>query len=549
LSAFILAGIAILIILYMTYPRFLRRRVSAARFFKDLPPPRQGQARLRRGKLEFTLPFFLQLSVLLLLLAALFFLDKKLSGGDSEATGLGVWFIVDTSASMSTIQQGKPRMAEVIKEIEPVIDGAQKVAKNKELCFRLSAMDLERRDLVSNGHGFSIRQAVGNLEPRPLGTDLGILRGVFRLLQDQTRDNDRCRVSHLVVVTDLPAPGWLWESGEIEVVWIDIGQPVDNLGFTGIRAARNPLTGLAAEVSVEVTAYGTAPVGARFSVTAPGGVQLVNEVLNWQQGNSWQGSFIPAGAGQYRLQLSPGGAYAFDDTAIIDIGPGREIRVDWQLPDRQLPRQWGWVEDKTNPYLVVTANKTGLTEVPTLIVGPGYQGYGSRDTEPSVIRDFMETSPLLADVNLDAVESLGLQGIELPARFEPVLRGIDGAVWLAQAENPLRAFVPGLPTGTDDVVGRFSATVFFNAVRWLLRKRDLPPLYTLTSAQEPEPVGSRLVLHPEEGNTQRVPRGSGKLESLKPAMGKGSALPLWPVFLMAAVVIFLLERSLAVWSR
>ena len=188
-------------------------------------------------------------------------------------------------------------------------------------------------------------------------------------------------------------------------------------------------------------------------------------------------------------------------------------------------------------------------DIPTIIIGSGYTRTGAKNTEPSVIRDFMEASPLLADVNLDAVETLKLGGIELPENFQPVLRGMDGKVWLAQAETPLRAFVPGLPTGTDDVIGRFSATVFFNAVRWLLQKRDLPALYTLTSPLEPTPAANRLALHKDEGNTQRVPRSSGKLENLKPITGKGAGIPLWPILVLAAVVLFLIERALAAWSR
>ena len=547
MSVLITAGVVILVVLYMTFPRFLRRRLSAARFFRDLPPPRKGQSRLRRGKMELTLPFFLQLFVLLLLLAAVFFSDKRLKG--HEAEGLGVWFIVDTSASMSTLQGNKPRMAAAVREVELAVDQAQKAAKNKELCFRLSAMDLERRDLITAGNAVSITRAIQNLKPRPLGTDLGVIRRAFQILKDQSKLKDHCQVSHIVVVTDIPDPGWLWESGGIEVVWRDVGQLVDNVGFTNIQASRNPLTGLASEVLIEVTAFGTPPANTGLLVTAPDGTQVMDEELNWQQGQFWQGRFTPFAVGEYQLHLSPGGAYVFDDVAVIKIDEGQLIRVDWQLPDRRLLREMAWIEDKTNPHLRVTSNRTTPMDIPTIIIGPGYTRTRDRDTGPSVIRDFMEASPLLADVNLDAVETLKLGGIELPENFQPVLRGMDGKVWLAQAETPLRAFVPGLPTGTDDVIGRFSATVFFNAVRWLLQKRDLPALYTLTSPLEPKPAANRLALHKDEGNTQRVPRSSGKLENLKPITGKGAGIPLWPILVMAAVILFLIERALAAWSR
>jgi len=226
--------------------------------------------------------------------------------------------------------------------------------------------------------------------------------------------------------------------------------------------------------------------------------------------------------------------------------------VDWQLPDRRLQMQMGWKQDKITPHLKVTSNINTSVDIPTLIVGPGYAGAGRTGAGPGgplLIRDFMETSPLLADINLDAVEALGLRGIELPKGFQPVLRGMDGTVWLAQAENPLRVFVPGLPGGTDDTLGRFSAAVFFNGIRWLLQKRDIAPLYTLTSPHATEPTAHRLVLHKDEGNTQRVPRSSGKLTDLKPVTGKGATIPLWPILVMTAAVLFLFERALAVYSN
>jgi hypothetical protein len=204
MTTLIIAGIVALVAVYMTYPRFLRRRVSSARFFRDLPPPRR-QARFRVGKLQLNLPFFLQLSMFILILAAVIFSNIKLSG--SERQGMGVWFIVDTSASMSTVQQGEPRMAAAVKEVEQAVPRVRQAAKNKRVCFRLSTFDLERRDLVQEGDGFVVLQAVKNLEPRPLGTDLGIIRRLFQVTGAQSRPQAQCRVSHLVIVTDNPAPG------------------------------------------------------------------------------------------------------------------------------------------------------------------------------------------------------------------------------------------------------------------------------------------------------------------------------------------------------
>ena len=107
---------------------------------------------------------------------------------------------------MSTIQQDEPRIAAAVREVESAIQQAQQAAKNKELCFRLSTMDLERRDLLTGGDIFSIRQTIQNLKPRPLGTDLGIIRSIFQLVKSQSQEDRQCQVSHVVVVTDIPAP-------------------------------------------------------------------------------------------------------------------------------------------------------------------------------------------------------------------------------------------------------------------------------------------------------------------------------------------------------
>ncbi len=542
MSIFLIVACAILVVVYMTYPRFLHRRLSAARFFKDLPPPQKEQPRLRWGKIHLTIPFFMQLLILLTILAALFFMERRFNAAESKS--LGVWIIVDTSASMNTRQQGETRMTAALREVEQAVTTSQKAAKNRPLCFRLSTLDLERRDLVKNSDALVIRQAAKNIVPRPLGTDLDILRRLLNSLKQHSPNPEPCQVSHVVVISDLPAPLWLAENPNLQIIWRDIGLPVDNTGITSLRATRNPLTGVVAEVQVEVTYYGMPPTTTSISITAPGGTKIKDEAILWQRNHTWQGSFAPTRSGLYTFVLSPGGDYNSDDRAVLEIGSGQEIRVDWQIPDRDMMLQLGWTYDDVTPQLRVTTRTDTPANIPTLIIGPGY---GPIRSNPVEIRDFLETSPLLVDVNLDVVETLGLPALNVPAGFVPVCRGMDGSTWLAQAENPARAFVPGLPSGTNDITGRFSIVVFFNAVRWLLQKRDMPPLYRLTSPQAPSPAVNRLVLHRDEGNTEREPRSAGKLENLKPIAAKGRTKPIWPILFMCAVVLFLLERLYSIY--
>jgi len=540
-----------LVILYMTYPRFLRRRVSSARFFRNLPPPSKNQAKFQRGKLQFTIPFFLQLVMLLFLLAALVFAVRGYRAGGSRH--VGVWFIIDTSASMSTLQDGKSRMEATIKELEHIIGQLEKNHQGQDLCFRLSAFDLERRDIITSSGSQALITAAKTLTSRPLGTDTDIIRRLSLSLQSSSSSSDvssqkGCSMTHVAVISDMPAPGWVSQNPDSRVTWVDIGKPVENIGFTAIHASRNPLTGHISQVNIEVTAFGVPSSNPVLSVTRPGGESVMSTSLQWAQGEVWSGSFNPGGAGKYFLKLDPGGNYSFDDTLTIEVPDTREIRVDWQLEDKDIPRQLGWNFDAVSPHLrVISYNSKPKDEIPTLIIGPGYAGNGIS----SPVGDFIESNPLLNDINLDAVESLGLSGIELPGdfRLQPVLRVGDGKTLVAQSQSPMRVYVQGLPTGTPDVKGRFSAAVFYNALRWLLQSRSVPPLYTLTTPYDLE-TSSRSVLHKDEGNTQRPTLSVGDISRIKPIAGKGNEVPLWPIFLAAAVLLFLIERVYSLgWKR
>jgi hypothetical protein len=112
----------------------------------------------------------------------------------------------------------------------------------------------------------------------------------------------------------------------------------------------------------------------------------------------------------------------------------------------------------------------------------------------------------------------------------------------------LAAYVPGLPELTDNNTGQFSITAFFNAVRWLLQTRPAAPLYTLTTPTTVEPVGNRLALHEDEGNTVRPPRSLGSLDDLQPTVIGEVKRPIWPLLLTLVAALYLLERALASWG-
>jgi len=549
-TVWILGGlIGVLVALYMARPRLEQRRLSAARFFQDLPSARQQKLQLRLSNPLLSRPFYLQLLGLLLLLAALLSIYASFAGAGREQA-IGLWLLIDTSGSMSTQQNGTTRLTLAQSAAVDALTIAQAVAQQAsprvDLCVKLSTFDLERRDQLTMPVSGSpeqvvVEQAIVALESRALGTNLDLIRSLFDLLADQPAAD--CAVTHLLVITDLPAPDWIGEQTAIDAIWHDIGQPVDNIGFTELRASRNPLSGLVHAVSVVVQAYNTPPGNAQIEITGPTGNRLVHETLQWQGDGAWRTLLKPSGPGQYHLQLTPGGAYALDDEATIEINDGAIIRVDWQVADKQLLAQLGWIQDAQAPQLRVVADERAVGSIPMLIVGEGYAEGGVRE-----ILDFYEASPLLADLNFDVAEALGIGGVGLPAGFTPVLRAVDGRVWLAQRTEPPAVYVPSLPTTQEATLDAFSATAFFNGVRWLLQERALPPLYTTTTPGEPQPNGNRLALHDVEGDTARLPSSYRELNDLRPRRIGERQAPIWPILLTVAILFFTLERTLAAYG-
>lgn len=560
---FLFAAILLLIIFYMTYPRFQRRILSSARFFSQFPPPRKKQFQFKLGKIQWTLPFILQLLIFILFLATLFLFNYQFKTKDSST--IGIWIVIDTSASMSTRQDSATRIELAIEEAQKLIQTVEKLKGIKSSCFRLSTFDMERRDIIQQGSAFQVKQVLEQIKYRPLGTDLGIIRGLLKT----SITTPSCPITHLAVVSDIPAPTWISDNSNMQIIWRDIGKPVDNIGFTRIQAIQNPLTGSVAQVKIDISAFNSGFKGVLIHINKPNGQLLKQETLNINAREIQQITFEPNETGLYSMNLSNGGAYTFDDTAAIQINQSHQIPVDWQVsgPNQgMIPPYFSIsgksLQDSISPILRVvelsrlsSSIPTNWDQVPLLIIGAGYSST-SADTTPNTteISDFVESSPLLSDINLDAIENLQLQAVPLESfppslQLYPVLRLTNGKIIAAQSENPLIAYIPGLPTQTEDVRGRVSATLFFNALRWLLQSKEIQPLYTLTSPFFPTPSRNRIVLHPDEGNTTRIPRSFGNIENIKPAVVSDVQEPLWPILLMIAALLFFTERFILIFGK
>jgi hypothetical protein len=527
---------AALVVIYMARPNFRRAVLSAALFFRD-DPVLGSTSRIAWSTPRPTTLFYLQLSVLLLLLLAVPHCPAAAVMDRSVKTGVRV--LLDRSASMSTQQNGATRFDAAIAALRSVVAPQQSAIA----CFTLSAFDLELSTIADDVRSAGeLVDLASRLQPRPLGTELSLVQ---RALADAVPPAAQgCATGATIVVSDIPAPPWMDGPAARGDVWIDVSQPAPNAGIVDLVDDRDRVSGKVQRVRVLVSTFGGIPVSnVTLTVRSPDGAVRSHPVGAWD-GPTGSVDVNPSLPGRYTFHVKPGGAYRYDDDAAIDVAPSGPVRVDWRIARREWLTRLGWTEDRDNPDLRVLPSIEMLDSRPAIVLGSGYAPR-TRPLQP--VTTFLETSPLVAGLNLDVAERSGMSGApSLPAAFNAVLTGPDSVVWIAERAAPVAAFVPGLPLDGDDNVARFSSTVFLNAARWILERRPRPALFTLTSPEEPEPSGNRIAVHPGEGNTGRTPRSVGTFDPHAPRGRQTERrLPLWPWLVGAAALVFLTERSLA----
>jgi hypothetical protein len=528
----------------MARPNFRRAVLSAALFFQD-DPVLGSTSRIAWSTPRPTPLFFLQLSVLLLLLLAVPHCPAAAVIDRSAKAGVRV--LVDRSASMSTRQTGGTRFDAAIAALRSVAASQQSAIA----CFTLSAFDLELTTIAANVTSVGeLVDHVSRLRPRPLGTELSLVERALAEAPAPSRVAEPgqapgiCAAGATIVVTDMPAPPWMDGPASRGAAWIDVSQPAPNAGIVDLVDDRDRVSGKVERVRVLVGAFGgVATSGVTLGVRSPDGAVRAHPVASWD-GPTGSVEVAVSLPGRYTFHVNPGGAYRYDDEAAIDVPPAGPVRVDWRVPRREWLARLGWIEDRDDPDLRVLPSIEMLDSRPAIVLG---SGYAPRTGPAQPVTTFLETSPLLTGLNFDVAERSGMRGVtSLPPSFSAVLSGPESAVWIAERAAPAAAFVPGLPLDGDDNVARFSSTVFFNAARWILERRPRPPLFTLTSAEQPEPAGTRIALHPGEGNTARTPRSIGTFDPRAPRGRQAERrLPLWPWLVGAAALVFLAERGLA----
>ncbi len=527
---------AALVVIYMARPNFRRAVLSAALFFRD-DPVLGSTSRIAWSTPRPTRLFYLQLSVLLLLLLAVPHCPAAAVTDRSIKTGVRV--LLDRSASMSTRQSGATRFDAAIAAVRAIATRQQSAIA----CFTLSAFDLELTTIAGNvTSAGELVDLVSRIEPRPLGTELSLVQRA--LAEPPSTAPGQCATGATIVVSDMPAPPWMDGPASHGDVWVDVSQPVPNAGIVDLEDSRDRVSGEVRRVRVAVGTFaGMSTSNVTLSVRSPDGAVRTHPVAGWDGPTGSVDVMLPL-PGRYTFHVNPGGAYQYDDDAAIDVPRSGPVRVDWRVTRREWLTRLGWIEDRDNPDLRVLPSIEMLDSRPAIVLG---SGYAPRTGPPQPVTTFLETSALVSGLNFDVAERSGMRAApSLPPGFTPVLTGPENVVWIAERAAPVAAFVPGLPLDGDDNVARFSSAVFLNAARWILERRPWPALFTLTTPEQPEPSGNHVALHPGEGNTGRTPRSVGTFDP-HATRGRqtGRRLALWPWLVGAAALVFLTERGLA----
>ncbi len=296
-GALALLGIPAVIAIHFLQLPSRPERVSTLFLLNHLEPESRGGRRLQR--LRQSVPLWLQL-LAVLLIAWLLAEPRWLRPDSAQA----VLVVLDSSVSMRAIEQPlRTRLPDRLRAL------ARSAAKTEWL---LLETDPAAGRLYSGGRLEELEATLARWRPRLGSHDVF---PALRLAQSLARDRGL-----VIFVTDRPAPGALPPGVEL----LALGQPLENLGFCGVRASSEGLGGWEALVRN----YGTRPQTRRWWLEDAAGQRLGKpETITVQAGRAetLRGRFPDAGSIQ--LVLEPGDGFEFDDRLPLVRPKPKRLRV------------------------------------------------------------------------------------------------------------------------------------------------------------------------------------------------------------------------------
>jgi hypothetical protein len=252
-ALFGLLALPLLLLPYLVRRKPRRVAFSSLVLLMDSDDQAQGRA---WGRVHLPWIFFLQLLLLALLIFALsepvFFV---------RPTNIAV--VIDNSASMQTLENGRSRLA-LAKEQAHTIIGNLGVAGQIDLYLTTPRMEKVRVAPLTSTQAVSV---IDGLESYDLGDPA--------INYDQTLNQlaRRQKYDRVYLITDHPARG---QSATVRV--ISVGEPHPNWAVTGFEVHRSSLTNARLEASVEVISFSNTDAKVKVTIRGNGSLLASREI-------------------------------------------------------------------------------------------------------------------------------------------------------------------------------------------------------------------------------------------------------------------------------
>jgi len=532
------------------------------------------------GRLRLPLIFFLQLLLLALMVLSLG--EPVFTARPSK-----VAIVMDNSASMQALEEGKPRF---VLAQEKATDILSEMGSSAVLDLYVTAPRLER----FGGRSFSAAEAVRSLrglKPVDLAeAQLDYNDALGQLAREQEFDR-------IYLITDRPARG---QSGAVRV--LTVGQPRANVAITSFAVHHGSLADPRLNASAEVANFSA--VEARIKVTLRGdGAPLATRELavagGAQTGASFEG--LPLHT-YYEAEIDPRDALALDNRRFAVAPAAKKLRVLGISPRPQelssLRAIAGVELDIVAPAAYEKTDRSGydleifhfaapaaLPRNPALFILPPDQSELVDLREPAadpLVSGWREGHPLTRYVNFSLLRPRYARALTPQVPGESIVRSAAGTLLFATMKHGVRYLVLGFdPFPFLGQTNLPMSILTVNIVDWFFsfsgaREKATGEPITVSAVQSGDriitPAGETLSLRPGaavfraplyQGIYQLV-RQSGKSviavnlrdfnesDLRRPALielsgesagksDKAVLLPSWSYFLLGALLLLLFE--------
>jgi len=525
IGALALAG-GILVVRYMRMPRVIDLSVSALRFLPQLSPAKRDRVRWRVSAPLLSGLFWLRAAILALLLMTVLLDGTTFTAGIPARLGLRI--VVDRSPSMG---MGQPSRDAQATEVGVAL--AARAAALGGCVEVVSVPAADRADPVA-GIGVSLTELRAAIAPAAATVD------------------DDCSVTHAAVISDLPRPGGVFADAEgPAVLWFQVGKPEANTLIRNAKITQAATRMRPAVLSVEIDEVGLPQSERTLALQAADGSELaplVPVVLSAPGRKS--ADYTLTEPGTYLAVLTDPEGLPLDDRLRITIGSLTALQIDvTNTVDDSMVRRLADLLGSPPAEGSAADLRIASIALDTEFSASGIYLFSGQAATPTTLDFFDETSPLLALVDIDLLETMQPLGVTaIPEGFRRVAIA-DSAVWLAVRGGDRPAVImPAPPRDAGELAGELQRTwlvLFLNAFSMVAESKLTAAAVTYVTSD-----GSVLANVTYESNTAQPIGNSSRIEDIQPiGVVVDHARSLWPWLAVAALLLMCAERLLGKRTR